>query len=174
MARVTFPTRLGDCALSWNENGLTAFRLPGDSELSAQQSAAPGEGEPANTEAAPEWVGQTIAQVQRHLEGTPQDFSRTPIDWSRVASFQQNVFLETQRIRAGQTCSYGEIARKLGLGPEGARAVGAALGSNPWPLIVPCHRVVSASGKMTGFSGPGGIRTKVRLLALEGAELFGE
>ena len=65
-------------------------------------------------------------------------------------------------------------ARALGQPPGVSRAIGAALGANPWPLLVPCHRIVAADGKMTGFSGPGGIRTKLRLLALEGAELFAE
>ena len=74
----------------------------------------------------------------------------------------------------GTIKSYGQIAEALGLGAAGARAVGVALATNPWPLVVPCHRVVAANGKMTGFSAPGGIRTKTRLLAIEGSELLSE
>jgi methylated-DNA-[protein]-cysteine S-methyltransferase len=119
-------------------------------------------------------VRDVISRVRRHLEGDPQDFSGTAIDWSIVSAFQRAVLQQALSIRAGYLRSYGEIARALALGPGGARAVGSALAANPWPLIVPCHRVVSATGKMTGFSGPGGVRTKTRLLALEGAELISE
>jgi methylated-DNA-[protein]-cysteine S-methyltransferase len=94
-----------------------------------------------------------------------------PLDWSRVTPFQKKVYLETRAVRAGYTTTYGAIARALGLGPEGSRSVGVAEGANPWPLIVPCHRVIASNGKMTGFSAPGGIELKTRLLALERAEL---
>ena len=82
--------------------------------------------------------------------------------------------VSTSAVKAGQTSSYGDIAAKLGYASGLSRAVGTALGANPWPLLVPCHRIVSVGGKMTGFSGPGGIKTKLRLLALEGAQLFAE
>ena len=101
-------------------------------------------------------------------------FLDVAIDWKRVSDFQHAVYLQTLAIRAGCKASYGEIARALALGPESARAVGVALATNPWPLLVPCHRIVSAKDTMTGFSGPGGVRTKTRLLALEGAELLSE
>ena len=110
---------------------------------------------------------QIVARIQRHLEGELQHFSGDRIDWSRVSEFQQAVYRDTQAIKPGFKKSYGDISRALALGPEGARAVGAALATNPWPLIVPCHRVVSATDRMTGFSAPGGIRTKTRLLVLE-------
>jgi len=112
--------------------------------------------------------------VQLHLEGQLQDFSGTILDWSRVSDFQRAVYLQAQAIKPGYKKSYGEIAQLMALGHESARAVGVALATNPWPLIVPCHRVVSAGDKMTGFSAPGGVRTKTRLLALEGAELLSE
>jgi methylated-DNA-[protein]-cysteine S-methyltransferase len=130
--------------------------------------------DPAAEAAAPEFVRSLIGRARRHLEGTPQDFSDVPLAWERVNSFQRDVYRQTQAIPAGQMRSYGEVASAIGGGPESARAVGAALGANPWPLVVPCHRVVAADGRMTGFSGPGGIRTKTRLLALEGAELLSE
>jgi len=119
-------------------------------------------------------VRRVIAGVQRHLEGGLRDFAGTPLDRSCASDFQMAVYAQTQAVKPGATVSYGEIARKLSLGTEGARAVGMALAANPWPLIVPCHRVVSSGGKMTGFSAPGGVRTKTRLLALEGAELLSE
>jgi methylated-DNA-[protein]-cysteine S-methyltransferase len=167
-----FHTPFGTCGISWNEVGLTGFQLPEDSESRTAQSLAarlgtqPGE--------PPEWVAQVITRVQLHLGGVSQDFTGTALDRSGVSEFQAAVYLQTQAIRPGFKKSYGEIARLLEMGHEGARAVGVALAANPWPLIVPCHRVVSASDKMTGFSAPGGVRTKTRLLALEGAELLSE
>lgn len=97
-----------------------------------------------------------------------------PLDWSRVSDFQQAVYGQVRAIKSGEKKTYGNIAQLVGLGSGSARAVGIALATNPWPLIVPCHRVVSACGKMTGYSAFGGIRTKTRLLVLEGAELLSE
>jgi methylated-DNA-[protein]-cysteine S-methyltransferase len=120
-------------------------------------------------------VLQVIERVQQHLSGNLQHFTAEErIDWSRVSEFQRAVYREALAIKPGFKRSYGDISRALSLGPEGARAVGTALATNPWPLLVPCHRVVSSGDKMTGFSAPGGIRTKTRLLVLEGAELLSE
>lgn len=174
MPHTLFPTAFGTCGLAWNDAGLLAFQLPEDDvEAMERHLAARARTKPA-AEPRPEWVRRLIERVQLHLGGNLQDFSDVPLDWSRVTDFQKAVCLRTQEIRPGYKQSYGEIARLLALGPEAARAVGTALATNPWPLVVPCHRVVSASDKMTGFSGPGGIRTKTRLLALEGAELLSE
>ncbi len=133
---------------------------------------------PASETAAPPlppvWVRRVMERAQEHFRGRLQDFADIKLDWSRVSDFQRAVYEQTRAIKPGFKRSYGEIAHALALEPGGARAVGAALGANPWPLIVPCHRVVSAGGKMTGFSAPGGVRTKTRLLTLEGAELLSE
>lgn len=163
MPKSSFPTSLGACSLSWGERGLSSFNLPVE-----------GRGTGGGGDDPPEWVRSVILRVRRHLECDLQDFSDVAIDWSLVSAFQQAVLKETQRIKPGFTRSYGDIARALSLGPDAARAVGAALAANPWPLVVPCHRVVASTGRMTGFSGPGGVRTKTRLLALEGAELLSE
>lgn len=174
MPHVFFPTTFGTCGIAWNENGLIGFQLPEETAaLGEEQLARKARSQPA-TEPAPDWVQRIIARVQQHLDGKLQDFSDTVLDWTRVTDFQQAVYLQTQAIKPGYKTSYGEIAKLMALGSEAARAVGVALATNPWPLIVPCHRVVSAGGKMTGFSAPGGVRTKTRLLALEGAELLSE
>jgi methylated-DNA-[protein]-cysteine S-methyltransferase len=174
MPHVFFPTQFGPCGLAWNDAGLTGFQLPDDSaELGEQHLAHKSRSRPA-TEPPPEWVQAIIRRVQLHLEGQLQDFAGTALDWSRVTDFQRAVYLRAQEIKPGYKLSYGEIAKALALGHESARAVGVALATNPWPLIVPCHRVVSVGGKMTGFSAPGGVRTKTRLLTLEGAELLSE
>ena len=174
MPHVFFPTRFGTCGIAWNETGLTGFQLPDETEALAEQHLAAKSHSVLATEPPPDWVGRIIARVQDHFEGRLQDFTGTVLDWSRVSDFQQAVYLQAQEIKPGYKKSYGEIAKLMALGNEAARAVGVALATNPWPLIVPCHRVVSAGDKMTGFSASGGVRTKTRLLALEGAELLSE
>jgi methylated-DNA-[protein]-cysteine S-methyltransferase len=174
MPHILFPTAFGACGLAWNDDGITGFQLPEATEALTETRIAAKGGSLERAAEAPEWIGRIVARVQEHLGGDLQRFSDARIDWSRVSKFQQAVYRDTLSIPPGSKKSYGEIARALALGPEGARAVGAALATNPWPLIVPCHRVVSASDKMTGFSAPGGIRTKTRLLVLEGAELLSE
>jgi methylated-DNA-[protein]-cysteine S-methyltransferase len=164
MPHATFSTPLGTCAIAWSENGLTRFLLP--------DPARPAGG---GTEAVPPtWVAEIIARVQRHFAGEPQDFSDLRYDFSRLPEFNRAVLRATLGVKSGRTATYGEIATVIGESPVASRAVGSALGANPWPLLIPCHRIVAATGKMTGFSGPGGVSTKVRLLALEGAQLIAE
>lgn len=173
MPHALIPTAFGTCGIAWNDTGLTGFQLPETTDaLTEQRIGARARTQPATE--IPEWMQQLIARVQAHFEGRMQDFSDVALDWSRVSDFQRAVYLHAQGIRPGYKKSYGELARLMALGNEAARAVGVALATNPWPLIVPCHRIVSASDKMTGFSAPGGVRTKTRLLALEGAELLSE
>lgn len=164
MPHATFTTPLGTCAIAWNDAGLTRFLLP-DPE---RHSVGDTESDP------PPWVQEIIARVRRHLAGEPQDFSDVPFDFKRVPAFDQAVLRATLGIKPGQTASYGDIAQAIGEPLGASRAVGSALGANPWPLLIPCHRIIAASGKMTGFSGPGGISTKIKLLALEGAQLLAE
>jgi methylated-DNA-[protein]-cysteine S-methyltransferase len=174
MPYVLFPTAFGACGLAWGEAGITCLQLPEDTEaLTERRLATRGRTQKA-TGGAPEWVNQIAGLIQRHLAGDLQPFTETAIDWSCVSDFQQAVYRQAQSIKPGYKRSYGDLAKALSLGPEGARAVGSSLAANPWPLIVPCHRVVSAEDKMTGFSAPGGVRTKTRLLVLEGAELLSE
>lgn len=161
MPATAFPTPLGTCRISWQDDLITGFRLPENREP-----------ETANTP-VPDWIQAIIKRVGLHLERQFQDFSDLPYNFNQVGGFPREVYRCTLQVKAGRTCSYGDIARALGYPPATSRAVGASLGTNPWPLLVPCHRVVSADGKMTGFSGPGGIETKLKLLALEGSQLFG-
>ena len=174
MPHAFFPTQFGTCGMAWNETGLTGFQLPEETEALGEEHLARKARSVLATEPPPDWVQSVIVRVQRHLAGDLQDFSDTVLDWSRVTDFQEAVYRQALAIKPGYKKSYGEIARLMALGNEAARAVGVALATNPWPLIVPCHRVVSAGDKMTGFSAPGGVRTKTRLLALEGAELLSE
>jgi methylated-DNA-[protein]-cysteine S-methyltransferase len=164
MNRLPIQTELGTCSLLWEGDRVTGFRLPGGRE--------PGDEAPAT--AAPEWVAALAGRVQAHISGSVQDFADVPFDWERVTEFQREVYRVALGVKSGVTWSYGQVANALGLPPGGARSVGTALGQNPWPLLVPCHRFIGADGKMTGFSAPGGIKTKLKLLALEGSQLFAE
>jgi methylated-DNA-[protein]-cysteine S-methyltransferase len=174
MAYTLITTTFGTCGMAWNEVAFTRFLLPSDSDAQTDRSMAAGGGGRVDEDEAPKWVRAAITRVRRHLDKDFQDFADLPRDASRISDFQDAVYLQTLAIRPGFTKSYGQIAKLIGMGPEASRAVGVALATNPWPLLVPCHRVVSASDKMTGFSAPGGIRTKTRLLAIEGAELLSE
>ena len=162
MPRITFSTVFGRCALAWEGAGVSGFELP-EAEVRAD-----------DTGQAPDWIGTLAGRVQRHLAGDLQDFSDVRYDFGRVTEFQRRVYRAALAVKAGHTRTYGELAAALELEPGASRAVGRALGANPWPLLVPCHRCVGAGGKMTGFSAPGGVRTKVRLLTLEGAQLLAE
>ena len=177
MAHLLFTTPLGSCGLAWNDAGLTAFVLPGrtDAETQAWLTRLGGaDGGATRLEDAPAWVRELVAKVQRHLAGEMQDFRAVPLDASRVSPFAWRVHEAARSVPAGQTRTYGDLAAMVAAPPGGSRAIGALMGSNPWPLIVPCHRIVGAKGKLTGFSSPGGVRLKARLLALEGEQLLAE
>lgn len=158
----TFTTALGPCAIAWEGNEVTGFRLLGSADESVPENEVP------------RWIQDLIARVQRHLAGDPQDYTDVPFAFSRVSAFQRELYAAALKVKAGRTLSYGGLAKAIGQPPAAARAVGTALGQNPWPLLVPCHRFVGADGTMTGFSAPGGIKTKLRLLAIEGDQLFAE
>jgi methylated-DNA-[protein]-cysteine S-methyltransferase len=161
MPSTVFDTPIGPCGLSWTDALLTGFSLP-----PPLAGFLPRE--------VPSFVAGIISRVRLHLSGHLDDFSDLPYDWNRVTEFQRAVYQAALRVKAGETATYGQLARAIGQPPAAARAVGTALGQNPWPLLVPCHRFIGADGRMTGFSAPGGIRTKLRLLVLEGAQFFAE
>jgi methylated-DNA-[protein]-cysteine S-methyltransferase len=110
------------------------------------------------------------ARIRSYAAGEPIDFSDVDVDFGPMEPLALAVYAEARRIPAGEVVTYGELADRLGL-ENGARAVGAALGRNPVPLVVPCHRIVAAGGRLGGFSAPGGSFAKARLLEHEGARL---
>lgn len=109
--------------------------------------------------------------LEEYFAGRPVEFD-LPVDESRFTPFQRSVYEVVRRIPRGEVLTYGQVAAALGR-PRSARGIGVAMARNPLPIIIPCHRVVGAGGAMTGYSGPGGIETKRRLLDLEGAEVAG-
>jgi methylated-DNA-[protein]-cysteine S-methyltransferase len=158
----TFTTALGDCAIDWDDDGITRVHMP--RSFGTRESH-----QPLDT---PPHVRDAAELIVRLLAGEPVDLTGTVISQGdRVEEFAQRVYAATREVGPGETTTYGEIARALG-DASAARAVGAALGSNPTPIIVPCHRVLAADGSLHGFSAPGGIRTKRQMLEIEGAPGF--
>ncbi|MGL6208678.1 MAG: methylated-DNA--[protein]-cysteine S-methyltransferase, partial [Paracoccaceae bacterium] len=161
-----FPTPLGDCGIAWRGDTAVATCLPDQSSddtgcrLAARTGATTGE--------PPAAIRRAIASITALLEGEKTDLAFIDCDLGGTDPFATEVYLATRAIPVGQTLTYGAIAARLG-DKRLARTVGQALGRNPLPIIVPCHRVVGASGSLTGFSAPGGINTKLRMLAIEGA-----
>ena len=162
---VTFETALGRCAVRWSDAGITGVLLP----------KAGGRPRPLLEEGAavPRFVAEAIEGIVAVMAGESRDLRSLPLDERDIDDFRRAVYAATRDIPAGTTRSYGEVARAIGR-PDGARDVGAALARNPFPIIVPCHRVVAANGALTGFSAPGGLETKRRMLELEGAPGYGQ
>jgi methylated-DNA-[protein]-cysteine S-methyltransferase len=162
-----FDTALGRCGIAWGERGIAAIELPGRDDPATRRRlrrAVPG----ANEAAPPEEVRAAIDAIVRLFDGEPVDLAAVRLDMDGVPEFHRRVYDVARTIPAGETLSYGAIAARLGE-PGGAQAVGYALGRNPFPIVVPCHRVLAASGALHGFSAPGGLATKRRMLAIEGA-----
>lgn len=171
MARRTdyhlFETAAGFAALGWNDVGIAALRLPAASADEAERALLrriPG----AVRTAPPPRVAAVIDAVIRYFDGERIDFGSIPVDLGAQEPFFDQVYALVRGLEWGETTTYGAIAKALGAGPEYARDVGQAMANNPVPLIVPCHRVTGAGGKIGGFSAPGGSMSKARMLELEG------
>jgi methylated-DNA-[protein]-cysteine S-methyltransferase len=166
-AYTIFPTAIGPCALAWRGETITGAALAGadeDATIRAVASTLPD----AVRADPPAWMQSVVSRVQRLFEGVPVSFHDVPLALDGAAPFERLVYRETLAIAHGETRTYGEVARALGQ-PGAARAVGRALGRNPIPIIIPCHRVLAADGRSGGFSAPGGVSTKMKLLDIERA-----
>jgi methylated-DNA-[protein]-cysteine S-methyltransferase len=163
-----FEAAHGFCGIAWNGQGIIRFQLPtrgADAAGRALARRVPG----AECIAPPAEVSGVIADAQRYFAGERVDFSSVPVDLTQQMVFFRRVYVALRRVGYGQTTTYGTLAKELGAGPEAARDVGQAMATNPVPLIIPCHRVLAAGGKVGGFSAPGGAASKIRMLELEGA-----
>jgi methylated-DNA-[protein]-cysteine S-methyltransferase len=165
-----FDTALGLCGVAWNARGLIGVQLPEkDRETTERRLAAKSHGTAGGP---PAWVEAVIADIRKYCAGEKIDFSSVAVDLSGMDGFQQKIYTALRAVGFGHTVTYGDLAKELGLsGWEGARDVGAAMGSNRVPIVIPCHRVLAAGNKPGGFSAYGGIKTKQKLLALEGISL---
>ena len=141
LACCLFETAIGPCGIAWTQAALAAVQLP-----------------------------EAIARVQALLAGARDDLCDLPLEMDGVPPFHQRVYEITRAIPPGEVLTYGEVARRIGE-PGAARAVGQALGKNPFAPVVPCHRVLAAGGKSGGFSAEGGADTKLRMLEIERARL---
>jgi methylated-DNA-[protein]-cysteine S-methyltransferase len=163
------PTAIGECALVWNESAeIVGSTLP---HGSADQVRGAVHGwYPGAVEASPVPVAPAVAAMTRLLDDGVGDLAEIPLDMSAVPDFDRRVYEVVRTIPPGETRTYGEVAAELGA-PGAAQAVGQAMGRNPFPPIVPCHRVLAAGRRIGGFSARGGPRTKLRMLENEGVYL---
>jgi methylated-DNA-[protein]-cysteine S-methyltransferase len=165
-----FDTAVGACAVSWGDAGLTGVWLPSaDPEATRRQVLRRHAG--AVEQPPPPEVAAATDGITRLLAGDDVDLRHVVLDLRDVPEFVCRVYDVARSLPRGVTMTYGEIAARAGE-PGAAQAVGQAMGRNPFPIVVPCHRVVAAGGGNGGFSAPGGVDTKLRLLAIEGATLF--
>jgi len=162
-----FDTVIGRCGLAWGASGLIGVQLPESSPGAAWARLRRRFPEAVETEPPPE-IEAIIERIREVLGGARDDLADVPLDLDGQPVFNLRVYEIARAIAPGETSTYGQVARAMGE-PGAARAVGKALGENPWPIVVPCHRVLAASGGMGGFSASGGAETKARLLTLEKA-----
>ena len=166
-----FETASGFCGIAWSCVGITLFQLPAETAAATERNlrrrlrgAEPGT-TPAEIDAA-------IAAAKRYFAGEFIDFSDVRLDLGEQTEGFRDIYAATRRIGWGHTTTYGALAQEIGAeGWEAARDVGQAMAKNPVPLIIPCHRVLAAGGKVSGFSAPGGVAAKIRMLELEGVHL---
>src|SRR6266446_3649088 len=167
-----FDTAIGRCGIAWGECGVAGVQLPeaGEAETRARMlHRFPAAGETA----PPPGIRQAVEGIVALLRGEASDLAGVALDMDQVPEFHRRVYDAARTISPGETLSYGDIARQVGV-PGAARAVGQALGRNPFPIVVPCHRVIAAGGRIGGFSAQGGIATKRRMLAIESAWIDGD
>lgn len=164
-----FATAAGQCGIAWSHQSVVRVQLPEADAPRTRARLAARFPECADVP-APAFVQTALDSIIALLNGEMSDLSSIPIDLESVPPFERRVYEVVRAIPVGAVATYGEIAERIGA-PSAVRAVGQALGRNPIPIIVPCHRVLAAGGKSGGFSARGGAATKRRLLALERTEL---
>jgi methylated-DNA-[protein]-cysteine S-methyltransferase len=165
-----FETAMGFCAIAWSDAGIARFQLPTKAAEAAERlmrRRAFG----AKPAAPPESVAAVVEAAKRYFAGEETDFSQVQLDFAGEDAFFARVYDALRQVGWGRTTTYGALAKEIGAGREAARDVGEAMAKNPAPLIVPCHRVLAAGGRIGGFSAPGGSKTKARMLELEGVHL---
>src|SRR5215468_2077196 len=162
-----FDTAIGPCAIAWGAGGILGVQLPEADETRTRARMRRRFPRAREAQPSPD-VERIIERIVALMGGEAVDFSAVPLDMEGVPEFHRRVYEVARTIACGATLTYGDIAKRLGV-PAEAREVGEAMGRNPFPIIVPCHRVTAAGGKLGGFSAPGGVATKRRLLAIEGA-----
>jgi methylated-DNA-[protein]-cysteine S-methyltransferase len=160
-----FDTKLGVAGIAWSDDGITRFRLP-DPDRAAAERDVKTKGTPAEPPAA---IAAVVEEAKRYFAGERIDFSAIKLDLASIDAFRRAIYDALRKVGFGETVTYGELAKRAGAdAPQVAQDVGVAMARNPVPLIIPCHRVLAAGGKLGGFSAPGRTEAKQRMLALEG------
>ncbi len=167
LAYSLFETALGRAAVVWGPRGITRTFLPEAEDPALRRLLAKAYPDAAETEPEGE-IAEAIAGIRSLLSGGRDDLRAAPLDMSGIGAFPARVYEALRLVGPGETVTYGELAARVGAAGE-ARPVGAILGRNPFPIIVPCHRVLAAGGGVGGFSAPGGVRTKLVMLTAERA-----
>lgn len=160
-----FNTAIGRCAIAWGAHGIAGVQLPEETDAATLARLRVFAGQKPEAEPPPA-MRAAVVHITALLAGLPHDLSALVLDFSHVTPFRQRVYAATCAIAAGETRTYRDIAAAIG-NPNSARAVGQALGANPFAPLVPCHRVLAAAGKPGGFSAYGGACTKLRMLLAE-------
>jgi methylated-DNA-[protein]-cysteine S-methyltransferase len=163
-----FDTALGTCGLAWNAAGVTRVQLPERDAAATEARLRRRPAEPDTT--PPPEIVAAIDRLRRYATGERIDFQQLPLDMGGLGDFEIAIYRTLRAVPYGTTTTYGALAAAI-REPTAARAVGVAMARNPWPVVVPCHRVLAAKQEIGGFSAFGGTATKAKLLALEGVAL---
>ena len=161
-----FDTAVGPCGIAWAERGIAGTQLPEHDRASTRARLQQRFPNATETEPSPE-IADAVRRITALLRGERVDLSDVSVDMESIPDFEHDVYVAAREIPPGSTTTYGEIAKRIGR-PTQAREVGVALAKNPFAIVVPCHRVVAANGKTGGFSAGGGVKTKLKLLGIEG------
>ena len=158
-------TDIGTFGIAWTDRGLARVALPGRDRVGTELWISRDPAEPGFPDGV---IADLPDRVKHYAQGAKEDFTDVPLDLTGIPEFNRQAYAELLKIGYGETTTYGAIARTLG-DVAMSRAVGQAMGANPIPLVIPCHRVLGADGKTGGFSSPGGVTAKMKMLALEHA-----
>lgn len=164
-----FDTAIGPCGIAWSAGAIASAQLP-EADRAATLRRMRRRHPDGEEMPPPGWVARVIERVQALLAGAHDTLADVPLAWDDEPQFNRRVYEITRAIPPGRTLTYGDVAQRLG-DPGAARAVGQALGHNPFAPIVPCHRVLGAGNSGTGFSATGGVATKLKMLEIERAQL---
>ncbi len=165
-----FETAVGRCGIAWTPGGIVALQLPErDDQAAIERLARRAPGVVPATPPFPAHIQRAIRDISALLSGERLGLEDIALDFDHVPEFDRRVYEIARAIPPGATRTYGDVARDLG-DLTLSRAVGQALGRNPFPIVIPCHRVVAAGGELGGFSATGGAATKRRMLAIEMAQ----
>ncbi len=164
-----FETGIGTCAVAWTERGLKRVQLP-DTDATATERHVSGEAGRSSRTDPPPSILECVQLLQAYFRGDRIDFRGVRLDDEGISQFNTKIYRALSEVAYGTTTTYGALARSVGA-PGASRAVGVAMARNPWPIVIPCHRVLASGQRIGGFSAPGGQMTKERLLTLEGSSV---